>query len=195
MMIPDSMTKARLDVRPLLAMVVLSLVAPATAAGQEPGIGVFVQGAFGSHYSDGGDSRTIGLGVSFGTRFAVVVNAERSHVPTDVTFFPDGYAATRGATIRFVTGEFRYVPITYKRLSPYVVAGIGRGVSRPNVNQFFPVAVTHDVMLAFPGFGARVRLAEHLDAFADIRLMFVSRPGEPDAGVLGPLRGGLAWRF
>jgi hypothetical protein len=112
-----------------------------------------------------------------------------------VTFFPDGYAATRGATIRFVTGEFRYVPITYKRLSPYVVAGIGRGVSRPNVNQFFPVPVTHDVMLAFPGFGARVRLAEHLDAFADLRLMFVSRPGEPDAGVLGPLRGGLAWRF
>ena len=32
-----------------------------------------------------------------------------SHVPTDVTFFEDGYATTRGATTRFISGEFRYV--------------------------------------------------------------------------------------
>jgi hypothetical protein len=190
MMIEDFM-----NVRPLLAIAVLSVVSPAVAAGQDAAIGVFVQGAIGSHYGDGGDTRSIGLGISFGKRFAVVVNAERSHVPTDVTFFADGYAATRGGTTRFVSGEFRYVPVTYKRLSPYVIAGVGRGVSRPNVNQFFPVRVTHDVMLVFPGFGARVRLTEHLDAFADLRIMFQSRAGEPDAGVFGPIRGGLAWRF
>lgn len=184
-----------MNVRPLFAIALLSLVSPAVAAGQDAGIGVFVQGAIGSHYADGGDTRSAGLGISFGKRFAVAVNAERSHVPTDVTFFDDGYAATRGGTTRFVSGEFRYVPVTYKRLSPYVIAGVGRGVSRPNVNQFFPVRVTHDVVLVFPGFGARVRLTDHLDAFGDLRIMFQSRVGEPDAGVFGPIRGGLAWRF
>ena len=124
-----------------------------------------------------------------------MVNAERSHVPTDVTFFDDGYSATRGATTRFVSGEFRYVPVTFKRLSPYVIVGIGRGVSRPNVNDLFPDRVTHEVTLQFPGFGGRVDVTEHLSAFADLRFMFQSRAGEPDAGMFGPIRGGLAWRF
>lgn len=189
------MIKALMNVRPLFAVAALSLVSPAVAAGQDAGLGVFVQGAVGSHLGDGGDTQSIGLGISFGKRFAVVVNAERSHVPSDVTFYDDGYAATRGATTTFVSGEFRYVPVTYQRLSPYVLVGAGRGVSRPNVNQFFPVRVTHNVMLVCPGFGARVRLAEHLDAFADLRIMFQSRAGEPDAGVFGPIRSGLAWRF
>ena len=179
----------------LAAAAVLSVLPATVAVAQEPGIGVSVQGAAGSHLGDRGDTRSIGLGLSFGRRFQVVVNAERSHVPSDVTFFADGYAATRGATTTFVSGEFRYVPISYRRLSPYVLVGAGRGVSRPNVDAFFPDRVEHDVLLVFPGFGARVRLTGHLDAFADLRLMLQSRVGEPDAGVFGPIRGGLAWRF
>jgi hypothetical protein len=184
-----------MNLRPLLAIAALLVVSPAVAAGQDNRITVSVHGAAGTNYGDGGDTQSVGLGVSFGPRFGVVVNVERSHVPTDVTFYDDGYAATRGARTTFVSGEFRYVPITYKRLSPYVLMGAGRGRSRPNVNEFFPNRVEHDVMLVFPGFGARVRLAEHMDAFGDLRIMFVSRVGEPDAGVFGPLRGGLAWRF
>jgi hypothetical protein len=188
-------TKAFAAVRLLFAAAVLPVLSPTIAAAQDTRVTVSVQAAAGSHLGDGGDTRSVGLGLSFGRRFGVVVNAERSHVPTDVTFFPDGYAATRGATTTFVTGEFRYVPVTYKRLSPYVLVGAGRGRSRPNVNQFFPNRVEHDVMLVFPGFGARVRLTGHLDAFADLRLMFQSRVDEPDAGGFGPIRGGLAWRF
>ena len=184
-----------MPLRPLLAIAVLSLVPPAVAAGQDAGVGVSVQGAAGSHLGDGGDTQSIGLGLSFGRRFGVVANVERSHVPSDVTFYADGYAATRGATTTFASGEFRYVPVTYRRLSPYVLVGAGLGRSRPNVNAFFPDRVEHDVVLVFPGFGARVRLTEHLDAFGDLRIMFVSRTGEPDAGVFGPIRGGLAWRF
>ena len=116
-------------------------------------------------------------------------------MPTDVTFFEDGYSATRGATTRFVSGEFRYVPVTYKRVSPYVIAVVGLGVSRPNVNEFFPDRVKHKVTLRGPGFGGSVLLTEHLSAFADMRFMFQSRSGEPDAGGFGPVRGGLAWRF
>jgi len=95
----------------------------------------------------------------------------------------------------FISGEFRYVPVIYQRISPYVMAGIGRGVSRPNVNEFFPDPVSHTVTLVFPGVGARVHVTDHLSAFADIRFMFQSRSGEPDAGGFGPIRGGLAWRF
>lgn len=187
--------KPFINVRLLFAVTVLSFVSPAVAAGQGTGISVSVQGAIGSHIGDGGDAQSLSLGVSFGERFGVVVNAERSYVPTEVTFFEDGYSTSRGATTRFISGEFRYVPVTYKRISPYVIAGVGRGVSRPNVNEFFPDRVTHTVMLQFAGFGARVLLTEHLSAFADIRFMFQSRRGEPDAGGFGPVRGGLAWRF
>ena len=184
-----------MNARLLFAVTVLSCISPAVSAGQDTGIGVSIQGAVGSHLRDGGDTESVSLGVWFGERFGVVVNAERSHVPTDVTFYPDGYSATRGATTRFVSGEFRYTPLTYQRVSPYVLVGMGRGVSRPNVNEFFPDHVTHTLTLAFPGFGTRVRLTEHLSAFADLRLMFQSRAGEPDAGGFGPIRGGLAWRF
>jgi hypothetical protein len=186
--------KAIGTVRFLFAAAVLSIPA-APAAAQDTGLRVSVQGAAGSHLGAGGDTQSVGLGLWFGERFGVVINAERSHVPTDVTFFPDGYSATRGATTRFVTGEFRYLPVTYRRLSPYIIAGIGRGVSRPNVNAFFPDPVEHDVTLVFPGFGAQVGLTGHLSAFADLRFMFQSRAGEPDAGGFGPVRGGLAWRF
>jgi hypothetical protein len=184
-----------INARLLLAATVLSFVPPAVAAAQGTGIGVSVQGGIGSHIGDAGDTQSVSLGVSFGERFGVVVNAERSYVPTDVSFFEGGYSASRGATTRFVSGEFRYVPITFKRISPYVIAGIGRGVSRPNVNQYFPNPVEHTVTLQFPGFGVRVLMTDHLSAFADLRFMFQSRKGEPDAGGFGPLRGGLAWRF
>ena len=151
-------TKAFRNVRLLFAIAVLSFVSPAVAAAQRTGIGVSVQGAIGSHFGDGGDTQSIALGVWFGERFGVVVNAERSHVPTDVTFYEDGYAATRGATTRFVSGEFRYVPVTYKRVSPYVLVVVGFGVSRPNVNEFFPDRVEHNVTLLGPGFGGSVLL-------------------------------------
>jgi hypothetical protein len=187
-------TKAFSNAR-LFALAVLWFVWPAVAAAQDTGVGVSVQGAIGSHFADGGDTQSIGLGIWFGKRFGVVVNAERSHVPTDVTFYENGYAATRGATTRFASGEFRYVPVTYKRISPYVLVVVGFGVSRPNVNEFFPDRVEHDVTLQGPGFGGSVLVTEHLSAFADLRMMFQSRRGEPDAGGFAPIRGGLAWRF
>jgi hypothetical protein len=179
----------------LFAVTVLSFASPAVAAAQGTGIGVSVQGAIGSHIGDGGDAQSVSLGVWFGEHFGVVVNAERSYVPTDVTFIEGGYSTTRGATTRFISGEFRYVPVTYKRIAPYVIAGVGRGVSRPNVNEYFPDRVTHTVMLQFPGVGVRVLVTDHLSAFADFRAMFQSRRGEPDAGGFVPVRGGLAWRF
>jgi hypothetical protein len=181
--------------RILVAATVLTAVTPALAAGQGSAIGVSIQGAIGSHNVDGGDNESVALGVSFGEHFGVAVNAERSHRPTRVTYYPNGYDATRGATARFLSGEFRYVPVTWTRLGPYVLAGVGRGVSRANVDGLFPTAVEHTVMLQIIGGGVGVRLTDRLTAFADVRAIFQSRRGEPDAGGFVPIRTGLAWRF
>lgn len=178
-----------------VAVAMLLLSVPAAAVGQSSGVRVSVQAAAGSHIGDGGDSQSVGLGVTFGERFGVVVNAERSHRPTDVTYFQDGYSASRGATARFLSVEFRYAPVTFKRVSPYVLVGTGVGSSRPNVNEFFPDRVRHIVRLVFPGAGVSVRLTDHLSAFSDVRFMLQSRRGEPDAGGFAPVRAGLAWRF
>ena len=51
----------------------------------------------------GGHAESISLGVSFGEHFGVVINAERSDVPSDVTLFDGGYSATRGATVVWQT--------------------------------------------------------------------------------------------
>jgi hypothetical protein len=114
-----------------------------------------------------------------------IASSKRAAIPRTCS------ARQRPATItRFVNGEFRYVPVTYKRVSPYVIMGVGRGVSRPNVTERVPDRVSHEVTLVFPGFGAHVEVTEHLSAFADLRIMFQSRAGEPDAGMFGPIRGG-----
>ena len=108
-------TKAFRNVRLLCAIAMLSFVWPAVAQVKKPASASRSKERLARiSVTAATPSRS---GISFGKRFAVVVNAERSHVPTDVTFFQDGYSATRGATTRFVSGEFRYVPVTYKNAS------------------------------------------------------------------------------
>lgn len=184
-----------MDVRALLAFTVLSLLSPVLAAGQGAGMGVSVQGAIGSHLGDGGNAQSLSVGLSLGQHIEVVLNAERSYRPTSVEYFEGGYSASRGANTKFISGEFRYAPFTYRAVSPYLIFGHGIGVSRPNVNEFFPERVTHRVTLQFPGFGVRVGMTGHLSAFSDLRIMLQHRRGEPDAGIFGPIRGGIAWRF
>ena len=185
----------RVNARVLVAVTFLVAVCPVVAAGQGKGISVTAHGAAGSHIGDGGNSQSLGLGIWFGEHLGVVLNAERSHVPSEVTFFEDGYSTRRGGKTRFITAEFRFAPITYKRVSPYLIVASGRGISRPDVNEFFPRPVTHKVMLQGPGVGVRVAVTDHLSAFSDVRFLFQSRRGEPDAGAIGPIRGGLSWRF
>jgi hypothetical protein len=78
-------------------------------------------------------------------------------------------------------------------VSPYALAGVGRGISRPNVNDLFPDRVTNDVTLLFAGGGVRVPVTEQLSAFADMRFVIQGERGE--TGVFLPVRGGLTWRF
>ena len=104
-------------------------------------------------------------------------------------------AADGAGTRRVVCGEVRVSPFTFKGVSPYVLAGGGRGTARPNVHELFPDPVAHDAALMFTGGGVRVPVAGHLSAFADMR--FVLQLDRSEAGVFLflPVRGGLAWTF
>ena len=136
-----------MNARVLFAVGVLSFAAPTVAAGQGAGTRVSVQGNVGTHINAGGDNQSVSVGFSPHERLDILLSAERLHLPTEVTRF----GATRGGTSTFVSGEVRFVPVTFNRISPDVLASAGRGISRPNVNDIFPDRVTNDVWLLFVG--------------------------------------------
>lgn len=182
--------KSPVTTRLLFAIALAPLLAPAPAAGQGTGGRVSIQGAVGTHLRDGGNNQSLSAGFSPFERLEMLVNAERSHWPAKVTRF----GATRGGTTTFISGEVRFVPFPTLRVSPYVLASAGRGVSRPNVNEMFPDRVTNDAwLLLFGGGGARVALTRRFSAFADLRFGI---QGERDTiRLLLPVRTGVAWRF
>jgi hypothetical protein len=179
-----------MPVRLLPPVVLLSLLLPAIAAGQDAG-GVTVQAAAGLHdVRIGGNTQSIAVGFAPDERWEFLFAAERTHRPTQITSF----AAERGGTTTFFSGEVRFAPVTFNRVSPYVLASAGRGISRLNVNETFPNRVTNDAwLMLFGGGGIRVEVTERLSLFSDLRF---GLQGESDVIVLLlPLRGGVAWRF
>jgi hypothetical protein len=74
------------------------------------------------------------------------------------------------------------------------LVGTGRGVERPNVNEYFPYGVDRTIVVIYYGAGARVPIHRRLDAFADWRLI-ITGDGAAEMAVLGPLRVGVAFRF
>ena len=182
----------------LFAVTMLSLVAPAVAAGQEADIHISVQGAFGTHINGGGDSRALSIGVSPGERLEFLVSVERMHLPTEVNRYENGFSVSRRGTTTAITGEVRFTPFTFNRVRPYVLGGGGGGTARLNVNDFFPDPVTRDAAVMFVGGGIRVPVTGHLSAYADFRCVLQIDSGETgETGIFGflPVRGGLAWRF
>jgi hypothetical protein len=179
-----------MNVGRLFAISALSLVIPVVAAGQGR---VTVQAAVGTHVSDAGHSQSIAIGFLPDERWEILIRGERFHVPTKVKRTSTSFSARRGGTSTFVSGEVRFMFLTSNRISPYALISFGRGVSRPNVNEFFPDPVTNDAFLLFCGGGVRVAVASRLSAFADVRLGY---QGERDSiyGLM-PIRGGVAWRF
>jgi hypothetical protein len=182
-----------MNVRVLFALVVLSVAAPAVAAGQGP---VSVQGAVGTNINEGGYNQSLSLGFSPGSGIDIRVGAERIHAPTEVTPFDRGYSVTRGGTTTFVSGEVRWFPVTFPRVAPYVLGGAGRGRSRLNVNEHFPDPVTNDAVLFFFGGGTRLPVTRHFSVVADVRLVLQAEDNDDGSVYLFmPVRAGLAWRF
>jgi hypothetical protein len=191
------------DMKPIRATILAAampfLLVPAAAVAQTPGASnsgrVSLQAAAGVTVKYPGHTVSAGLGFSPVSRLDLSVAAERLHVPTSEQRSGDNsFGVTRGGTLTFVSGEIRISLFPPDRVSPFVLAGVGAGISRPNVNARFPVAVENDLRVVYLGGGLRVPLNRGLSLVADARALL----GVEDAdGIVGvwPVRAGVIWRF
>jgi hypothetical protein len=167
----------------------LILFVPAASSGQTVGL----HGSAGPTIVDAGHSLAAGVGFSPASRITLLVNLERTHLSSRSTTDGRGGSVFRGGTLTLGTAELRVALFGRERVSPYVLAGFGAGVSRPNVNATFPDRVSNDVRALFFGGGVRVPLGAQVSVFGDARMMVGAEAGESLA--VAPVRVGLAWRF
>lgn len=153
-----------------------------------------LQVAAGPTLMQGGNVLSAAFGYSPTSRLELLLNVERTYQPFQLEQFNGGYSATRGGTMTFVAGELRLALRPADRVSPFVVAGVGGGISRPNVNAEFPDSVRNDLGVAYFGGGVRIPLRGRFSLFGDARVMIAV---EGDDGVLAvwPVHAGVAWRF
>ena len=180
----------------LVTLVLVLTTAPASAqdSAGEPHLRWSIEGAAGVQLAYTGSIRCVAVGFAPTRSLTLLVGAERSRTEDEIEFYSDGYASERGGVVEFVSAEMRYAFFAKKRVSPYVVAGAGRGVERPNVNELFPYGVDRTIVAIYYGGGARIPIHRRLDAFADWRLILTGDDAA-EMAVLGPLRAGIAVRF
>ena len=190
------MTSRTLTIAPLL----LLLLMPQVVTGQTPDTSraglqrLSLQAGAGPLLNSGGHTLFAAFGFSPISRVDLVVNVERQHLPFQRDTFSDGFSITRGGTLTSVSGELRASVFPPHRVSPYGLAGIGGGVSRPTVNDAFPVPVENDLRVVYFGGGVRVPIRNGLSVFGDARAMLALEGGDGIMGVW-PVRAGVAWRF
>ena len=176
----------------LVFVLVPNLVTGQTSAAP-PRFGL--QAAAGPTVIGGGNVLSAAFGYSPASRLDLLLNVERIHLPFELTRFPEGgFSVTRGGTMTFVSGELRAALRPADRVSPYAIAGVGGGVSRPNVNDQFPDRVSNDLRVLYFGGGLRVPLRRGFSLFGEARAMLAL---EGSDGILAvwPVRAGAAWRF
>lgn len=185
-----------LTVAPLLLLLLSPRVAASqTPEAQPPELGRFsVQVSGGPLLKSGGHTVSAAFGFSPISRVDLVVSVERAHLPFQRDTFGDVFSITRGGTLTAVSGEVRASVFPPHRVSPYGVAGIGGGVSRPTVNDAFPDPVENDLRVVYFGGGVRVPLRGGLSVFGDARAMLALEGSDGISGVW-PVRAGVAWRF
>lgn len=183
-------------------LVVLALGVPASAARAQEGAQTTapeprwtVEGAAGLQVYYDGSAQSVAFGFSPNRSLTVLVSAERTHIQDRVALYEYGYSAERGGTEQFVTGGVRYAFLTRRRVSPYVLGGIGRGISRPNVNEFFPDRKERNIHVLYYGGGVRIPVGPRFDAFVDARFIMSAEAATDYFGVRMPVRAGIAWRF
>jgi hypothetical protein len=171
------------------------VAAPARAADEQTASRApfSVHFGLGSLVNEGGSVQSLSLGYAPWRDVTLMVNVERDHVPTRVRTYPRGYAETRGGTLTSIGGEVRYEVPLGAPVAPFVLAGLGAGISHPNVTGTFSDPVTNVARLGYAGAGARIPLRPRLDLFVDGRFMLFA-----ERDVLGarlPIRAGVTWRF
>lgn len=173
--------------------VVIALVCARPALAQEPRMSIEAAAGLQVYYR--GDAQSVAFGFAPTRHLTLLISVERSHVRDEIDVYDDGYGFERGGTEQFVSGELRYAFLTDKRVSPYVVGGMGRGVSRPNVNEFFPERNDRNISVLYYGAGVRIPIRPRIDAFVDGRFTMAVEAKSDYFGVRYPVRAGLSWRF
>jgi hypothetical protein len=186
----------------IVAVLLMFLTLPEAAMGQssgevpsDTGGGKFsLQASAGPTVRDEGYVVSAAAGYALGSRVELIFNVERTHLPFQANHYENGSSALRGGTMTFASGELRVSVLPPDRISPFAVAGIGRGYSRPTVNATFPDPVKNELRVGYLGGGVRVPIRRGLGAFVDARLMLAL---EGYDGLMGlwPVRAGLTWRF
>jgi hypothetical protein len=171
----------------------LSLLLVASAAS---GQSIVLHGSAGPNITDAGHSLAAGVGFCPTSRLTVLFSVERTHLDSRVTRDSQGrvVSAFRGGTITLGAAEVRVTLLPPERLSPYVLGGFGAGVSRPHLNETFPIRVTNQARVLFAGGGLQVPLGERITVFGDVRMVF-GVEGTEGLVAYAPIRAGVAWRF
>jgi hypothetical protein len=173
-------------------MALLLMMVPAVTGAQT----FELHGSAGPTMPDAGYSLAAGIGFTPTSRVTFVVDVERTHLSTQVETDARGSISTfRGGTVTLASAGLRVSLFGSDRVGPYAIAGLAAGVSRPNVTPTFPSRVTNDVRAPFFGGGFRVPLNEHLDLFADGRMMLVVGTDADELFAVAPIRAGVSWRF
>lgn len=179
----------------LLAIALATHEAAAQDHAETPERRLSVEAAAGPQVAYVGSTVSAAFGFAPTRNLTLLVSVERSHVRDKIEQFDDGYGFERGGWEMFVSGELRYAFLADRRVSPYVVGGAGRGISRPSVNEFFPRPNERNIHVIYYGAGARVPLGPQFDAFADARFIMALEAKSDYFGVRFPVRGGITWRF
>jgi hypothetical protein len=181
-----------------LVLLALALAPPEAAAQERTGTPerrLSLEAAAGPQVSYVGSTLSAAFGFAPTRGFTLLVSLERSHIRDEIEQFDDGYAFERGGTETFVSAGLRYAFLADSRVSPYVVGGMGRGISQPSVNEFFPDPNERNIHVIYYGGGVRIPLAPRIDLFADARFIMAVEARSDYFGVRFPVRGGIAWRF
>jgi hypothetical protein len=178
----------------VLFMLMCSVVVSAQDRAEPPHLRWSLEAAAGVQIQYTGTIQTVAFGFAPTRSLTLLIGAERSRTEDEIEYHLGGSSGDRGGVVEFVSGELRYAFLASKRVSPYAVVGIGSGMERPNVSEYFPYGVDRRIVAIYYGGGARIPLHRRFDAFADYRLIVTADDGS-EMAVLGPLRAGIAFRF
>jgi hypothetical protein len=189
-----------MDMRRVWVLAVGVLVSFAIGRAEAQTSAVSVQAAAGPTLIDAGHNLSAALGFSPASRITLLGGVEQAHLASRTTYgeAPGGRRVVtsqfRGGTITAASAGLRVSLFPADRITPYVIAGFGIGVSRPTVNEAFPTRVSNDARFLIAGGGMDVPLRGRLSLFGDVRTFFGAEGVEGILAVV-PIRAGMRWRF
>ena len=143
---------------------------------------------------DRGNVWSAAFGYSLTSRLELLLNVERDYMSFQFERVNGRSRAIRGGSMRFISGELRLALRPAHRVSPFALAGVGGGVSRPTVDERSPDQGTSNVFVAYIGGGVRIPLRGSFSLVSDARMIFEA-DNRDDVPVVWPVRVGVAVRF